>query len=66
MPPATLFIRMNRRRARKSDRVDDKQSARSDTFAWLFAAVQVIGPILVVLILSVVLAYSLIHFVFLR
>lgn len=66
MPPAILFTRMDKRRARKPDRADDKQSARSDTVAWLIAAAQVIGPILAALILSVVLAYSIIHFVFLR
>lgn len=57
---------MNKRRARKLARADDNQVARGDTFAWLIAAVQVVGPVLAGLILSVVLAYSLIHFIFLR
>ena len=63
MPPATLFIRMAKRR---KERTTSSGSRQSDTFAWLIAAGQVVGPILAVLILSVVLAYGVIHFVFLR
>ncbi len=37
-----------------------------DTAAWLCAALQVIGPILLLLILAIVLAYGLIHLAFLR
>lgn len=37
-----------------------------DTLAWLWAALQVIGPVLLVLILVVVLAYGVIHLVFFR
>ena len=37
-----------------------------DTFAWLLAAASVIGPILLILVASVSLAYGLIHLFFLR
>ncbi|TVR02703.1 MAG: hypothetical protein EA403_08260 [Spirochaetaceae bacterium] len=37
-----------------------------DTFAWLLAAASVVGPILLILIAAVSLAYGLIHLVFLR
>ncbi|MCA1755053.1 MAG: hypothetical protein LC641_10220 [Spirochaeta sp.] len=57
---------MHKRRGRHANRTDPRRAARTDTFAWLIAAVQVVGPILAVLILSVVLAYSVIHFAFLR
>lgn len=60
---ATLFIRMAKR---QKHRPDHGQARQSDTFAWLIAAVQVVGPILAVLILSVVLVYGIIHLVFLR
>lgn len=51
---------------RQKHRPDHGQARQSDTFAWLIAAVQVVGPILAVLILSVVLVYGIIHLVFLR
>ncbi len=37
-----------------------------DTLAWLCAAFQVIGPVLLVLILVILTAYGLIHLLFLR
>jgi hypothetical protein len=41
-------------------------AAFGDTFAWLFAAFQVIGPILLVLVTAIALAYAGIHLLFLR
>ena len=43
-----------------------KPAARGDTFAWLIAAVQLIGPILLVIISVVGFGYALIHLLFLR
>jgi len=57
---------MVKRRVRRSDSAGRKPAGQSDTFAWLIAAVQVVGPVLAALILSVVLVYGIIHFVFLR
>ena len=51
-------------KTRKSQQTGGRQSG--DTAAWLCAALQVIGPILLLLILTIVLAYGLIHLAFLR
>ncbi len=53
-------------RAERSGRPPSTSRRGGDTLAWLCAAFQVIGPVLLVLILVILLAYGLIHLLFLR
>lgn len=43
-----------------------KAPQHRDTLAWLMAALQVVGPVLLLLILSVLATYGVIHLLFLR
>jgi hypothetical protein len=47
-------------------RRDPRRNGRADTLAWLWAAFQIVAPILVALIVVVLLAYGLFHVLFLR
>ncbi len=44
----------------------DVRRAAGDTLAWLCAAFQIIAPVLLVLIVVILLAYGVIHFLFFR
>ena len=46
------------------DRDDKARIAQGDTFAWLFAAVQVVGPVLLVLLAIVAIGWGIIALLF--
>ncbi len=50
----------------RTDRRPHDEPRSGDTFAWLLAAASVIGPILLILVAAVSIAYGLIHLFFLR